>query len=250
MPRNERLLDALNHAALTPAGLAARIGVDPKTVERWITRGRPPYPRHRHDTAVHLGQPETWLWPDAIGAQRREDAARSEVVRVYPHRSQIPADLWRGLFETPTAFLDVLVYAGLFLPEHTPGLCERLADRADSAVRVRILLGDPDCTAVTVRGHEEGIGDAVAIKIRNALHHYAALVGTAVQVRLHTTTLYTSIYRSDDQMIANPHVHGLPAAQSPALHLRKLAAGDLFDTYTACFDRIWNTAVPAFDTEG
>ena len=63
-------------------------------------------------------------------------------------------------------------------------------------------------------------------------------------MRLHATTLYTSIYRGDDHMIASGHVLGLPGAQSPALELRHLATGDLFDTYTACFERVWAGAKP------
>ncbi|TDD13441.1 XRE family transcriptional regulator, partial [Actinomadura sp. KC06] len=31
---------------MTEAGVAARLGVDPKTVHRWVA-GRLPYPRHR-----------------------------------------------------------------------------------------------------------------------------------------------------------------------------------------------------------
>lgn len=250
MSRNERLLEALNKAALTPEGLADRVSVDPKTVERWITQGRTPYPRHRHQLAATLGAPERWLWPDAIDDERRAHAAQSEVVRVYAHRHQIPNDTWLRLFTEATECIDVLVYAGLFLPEQTPGLCELFASKAEHGVQVRLLLGDPDSEHVRIRGEEEGIGDAVATKIRNVLHLYRSLLDSRVEVRLHATTLYTSIYRGDEQMIANTHVLGLPGAQSPALELRRLAAGDLFDTYAGCFARVWGQAVAIADRAG
>lgn len=154
---------------------------------------------------------------------------------------------WRVFLKDSKAFLDVLVYAGLFLPEQTYGLADLLRERAAAGVRIRLLLGDPASQAVAVRGQEEGIGDAVAIKTRNAQQLYRPLAGVrGVHVRLHGTTLYTSIYRVDDQMIANPHVLGLPAAQSPALHLRRLSAGDLFDTYAAMYERVWDAAIPAW----
>lgn len=113
--------------------------------------------------------------------------------------------------------------------------------------RVRLLMGDPESPAVALRGEEEGIGEAVATKTRNALSLVSRLLGegSGVQLRLHATTLYTSIYRADDTMIANPHVLGLPAAQAPALHLRRLSAGGLFDTYAAMYDRVWDVAKPA-----
>jgi hypothetical protein len=197
--------------------------------------------------AAALNQPESWLWPEAYSDERIGRAGRSEVVQVFPHRFQISGDFWLRLLGTSTTFLDILVYAGLFLPEQTLRLTDVLIDRARAGARVRILLGDPDSQAVAIRGEEEGIGDAIATKIRNALHLYRAVaVEPKVQVRLHGTTLYTSLYRADDEMIANPHIIGLPAAQAPAIHLRKLAAGDLFDTYAASFDRVWEDAGPAW----
>jgi excisionase family DNA binding protein len=245
LSRNERLLDALNRAALTPTTLAEQLAVDQKTVERWITQGRIPYPRHRHQLAAALREPERWLWPHAVDDDRRANAARSEVVRVYAHRHQIPGELWLDLFRSAGECIDVLVYAGLFLPEQTPGLCELFIDKADAGVQVRLLVGDPECEHVRIRGEEEGIGGTtVATKIGNVLHLYRSLFGTKVQMRLHATTLYTSIYRADEKMIASPHVLGLPGAQSPALHLRRLDAGDLFDTYATCFDRVWACATP------
>ena len=246
MSRNERLLQAMNKRGMTPTLLGSQMNVDPKTVERWITTGRVPYRRHRNQLAALLTEPESWLWPGAYSADRVTQAARSEVVEFYSHRYLIPSELWTRLIGEATVFVDILVYAGLFLPEQTQSLSQVLADKAEAGVRVRVLLGDPESEAAALRGREEGIGDAVAVKMRNALHLYRDLRDSKVQVRLHGTTLYTSLYRSDDEMIANQHVLGLPAAQSPAMHLRKLAAGDLFDTYTACYDRVWETARPAW----
>jgi hypothetical protein len=247
MAPNERLRDAVMRSGHTPQTIAQHLNVDPKTVERWMTQDRVPYPRHRHDIAARVGESETWLWPNAYSRQRVDQAARSELVEFFPRRSLITGDRWQQLLSSPAAFLDVLVYAGLFLPEQTPGLTDLLKERAAAGVRVRLLLGDPASTAVATRGAEEGIGEAVATKIRNALHLYRPLSKKpGISVRLHAATLYTSIYRADDEMIANQHVLGLPAAQSPAMHLRKLAAGDLFDTYTAMFDRVWESAAPAW----
>ena len=68
----------------------------------------------------------------------------------------------------------MLVYAGLFLSEDA-GIQKILKDKAAAGVRVRILLGDPDSQVVADRGDDEGIGDAVAAKIRNALALYRPL---------------------------------------------------------------------------
>ena len=63
-----------------------------------------------------------------------------------------------------------------------------------------------------------------------------------IEVRTHGTVLYNSIYRFDDEMIVNPHVYGKVASHAPALHLRRLSAGDLFTTYEDSFTAVWEGA--------
>ena len=95
-----------------------------------------------------------------------------------------------------------LAYAGLFLAEDM-GSCAR-AERARNGVSVRILLGDPDGTCVAERGSDEGVGESVAARIRNALVHYQALRDVeGAEIRLHDTVLYNSIYRADDDLLIN-----------------------------------------------
>ncbi|PPK92511.1 hypothetical protein CLV92_114112 [Kineococcus xinjiangensis] len=246
---NERLRHALANGHMSAADLAERLGVDAKTVQRWVSQGRVPYPRLRAHAADVLGVRGYDLWPDAVSQERRDAASASEIIEVFPRRAAVPWDAWPQLFVKATTQIDVLVYAGLFLPEQMPAVLDTLAEKAQQGVRVRLLLGDPKCEAVAIRGEEEGIGrTAVAVKVRNALQLLRPrLKGVpGVHVRLHGTTLYTSIYRVDDEMLANPHVYGLPAAQAPALHLRKLSAGGLFDTYSVMYDKVWDEATPAW----
>ncbi len=47
---NERLRAALLERGITPAAIGGELGVDQKTVERWIN-GRTPYRRHRYALA-------------------------------------------------------------------------------------------------------------------------------------------------------------------------------------------------------
>lgn len=69
---------------------------------------------------------------------------------------------------------------------------------------------------VAQRGEEEGIGSAtVGAKIRNALSFLRPLAEDAlIEVRLHATTLYNSIYRVDGQVLVNAHVYGLSGRPS------------------------------------
>src|SRR4051794_14055392 len=59
---NERLSGALLDARLTYDHLSQQVGVDPKTVERWITRDRVPHRSHRLRVAAILGRDDTFLW--------------------------------------------------------------------------------------------------------------------------------------------------------------------------------------------
>ena len=111
---NERLRAALLEHGVSTAQLGDHVGVDRKTVERWIA-GRVPFPRHRHGIAAFLGVTELSLWPGTLGNSRW----RGELVSVYGRRSQVPADAWGRLFTSAEREIGVLAFAGLFLSEDT-----------------------------------------------------------------------------------------------------------------------------------
>ena len=70
-----------------------------------------------------------------------------------------------------------------------------------------------------------------------------------IDLRLHRTTLYTSVYRFDRDMLVNHHVLGLPAAHAPVMYVRQIDSGDLFSTYADMFERVWSSADPAWQRE-
>ncbi|GAA3950222.1 DUF5919 domain-containing protein [Actinomadura viridis] len=241
---NERLRAALLEQGMTIAALAESIGVDQKTVERWITRDRTPYRRHRYAVASRLGVDETFLWPEALTSEQVTSASGSELVTIYPHRSSVPRDAWGHLFSTAKEEIGVLVYAGLFLSEDS-GIQRTFTEKAKAGVRVRILLGDPDSPQVAERGADEGVDDAMAAKIRNALVLYKNLRRQdGVEFRFHRTVLYNSIYRADDQLLVNTHLYGVTAPHAPVWHLRRIAGGELVNTYIESFERVWEGATP------
>jgi hypothetical protein len=244
---NERLRTAMQRTNTTIDDLALCCGVDPKSVERWLSLGRVPHRANRWDAARRLGYDDEYLWPDAPGRDqaRRSDASQSELVRLYPDRGSVPRAAWHQLFGDAREEIAVLVHAGLFLAED-PATRRLLAEQARAGVRVRWLLGDPSSASVAKRGEEEGIGPAtVSAKIRNALSFLRPLAEQdLVEIRLHETTLYNSIYRIDDQVLVNAHVYGNTAACAPVLHLRKVSGGSLVSVYLECIERIWEQAKP------
>jgi transcriptional regulator with XRE-family HTH domain len=240
---NDRLRTSLLERGVTPADLAVALNVDPKSVERWIS-GRTPYRRHRYAVAAHLGVDEAYLWPDALTHDQIADASESEIVNIYPHRWAVPSELWRNFFESAETEIGVLVYSGLFVSEDA-GIRRAFQEKAGAGIPVRILLGDPNSESVAQRGTDEGVDDALAAKIRNALVLYKPLRNVeGIEFRLHTTVLYNSIYRADDQILVNTHIYNFPAAQAPVLHLRRVAGGSMVSTYLESFERVWDGATP------
>jgi len=241
---NERLRALLLERGETPAKLAEAIQVDAKTVERWITKGRVPYRKNRYDVAAFFGVDESYIWPDALDRDQVMAVSEGEILAVYPHRTEVPRDVWGHLFSQAEHEIGVLVYSGLFLSEDA-GVQRILNDKAKAGVRVRILLGDPASQVVADRGEDEGVGDAQAAKIRNALAMYRPLrVVESVEFRFHRTVLYNSIYRADNQTLINQHTYGIPAAQAPIFCLRDTDGAEMTALYLESLERVWASSLP------
>lgn len=227
----------------TVSDVADAMNVDPKTVERWIGADRLPRRSTRSALARLLEVQELYLWPSLEDRAETRSASRAELVEFYPSRSSVPLDLWVAVVEEARDCFDLLAFAGLFLPE-TVDLPVRVARRARAGVRARILLGDPMSQAVRLRGEEEGLDDGMVHRVRLSHRYFQQVEGTpGLEIRLHGTTLYTSIVRGDDTVLVNTHVYGAPAAQSPVLHLRRVPGGRVFDHYVSSFDRVWATGI-------
>ena len=252
MPVNDRLRDSLSSAGLSPHDAAARLNVDPKTVERWISMDRLPHRRHRWAAARRLGAEEAYLWPEVVSANggRKVDASRAELIEIYPDRASVPRELWLRLMDEAQERIDVLVFSGTFFAQTQPRVAQMIARRAAAGVQVRLCFGEPQSEAVAIRDREERLGGTLSAKIRASLTYYrdvAAMDGC--EVRLHSTTLYNSLFRYDDEILTNDHVFGEPASANPTFHFRRVDGGVLFEHYAGSFDRVWATALPWLGTE-
>jgi lambda repressor-like predicted transcriptional regulator len=220
---NVRLRAVMRERGVSAAALAKAAEVSPKTVERWVTTGRPPYPQSQDTVARYLGVKVANLWPD--------ESAHS----TYAERDAVPRAEWDRLFSTAESEIGILTYAGGFLLGDAE-VRDLLAERARAGVRVRIMLGDPDGEEVARCGVE------LAGEIRDVCRALRGLEG--VEIRLHRTFLYSSIFCADDELLVNLYVYGVTEARSPVINLFKPAGDDMADTYLECFDRIWERATP------
>jgi hypothetical protein len=181
------------------------------------------------------------LSPSAMPVTPKSDQIADEIVSFYPHRSDAPKQLWMDLLSGARENIDLFANASLFLPEDNPGAISLIKEKAAAGVRVRILMGNPDDPAMTLRGQEERLYEQIPGRIRMALAYYAPLIDIeGIEFRLHGTALYNSIFRYDNHMLINQHIYGKYGYLAPLMHLHKRGGCDLFDTYMDSFEMVWN----------
>ena len=239
---NAALRKALAASRLTEIDVAAHLGVDPKTVRRWLS-GQRPYPRHRWALADLLQTEEDTLWPQNSQKAEAHTPVSEHVQRVYAHRWQVPREVWWDLFSSAEQEIGILVYSGLFLADDA-GMVRLLASRARDGVNIRIILGDPESPSVKQRGKEEGVGDSVANRSRNSiLLLRGPLKAKNISIRIHATTLYGSIFFADKRLLVNQHIYGFPAAEAPVLEMIDTQEKGPASIYMKAFDEVWRGAL-------
>jgi transcriptional regulator with XRE-family HTH domain len=245
MSTNERLRGSIATAGLRPAQLAEAVGVDTKTVERWITKGRMPHRAHRVEVARALSVDEDYLWPQLLTEPTTRSASVAELLELHPSRSAVPHSTWVQLLTNTHEAMDILVYAGTFLFEQLD-IVTIIRTRASEGVRVRMLIGDETSTAVHQRAEEEGTAGGLQGRIQLQRRYLREVADTpGVEIRTHGTTLYNSLYRFDQDLLVNCHAFGAPAGHSPVLHLRRVPGGRLWDHYMRSFDEVWKVGKSA-----
>src|SRR5271166_2769833 len=250
---NEVLRQRVRGRKLSDRRFADGIGVSVKTLQRWLAdvdyrvRGE-----NARRAAEVLGCTPHDLWPQqyppSAANQPSEDGARPFTPTVYATRSQIPASLWKQHFDDAQRCVDILVFAATFLFDTVDGFVDMLADAAGRGIAVRVLVGDPDSASMILRGEEEDIGEAVSARCHTTVELLAPWATTpGLQIRKHQTTLYTSMFRVDDDMIVNFHVYGSPGRNNPVMVFAKADQPRLWATFDQAFNRIWDNAKPLTD---
>lgn len=239
---NERLRDAMLAARVDIEAITRATNVDPKTVQRWI-KGRVPHMRHRWRIADLLEVSEQELWPSEHDAIIPDT---SEVVATYGRRSDAPASAWWQLFIQADKQIDMLANAMLFIPEQNTHLVDMLKEKADSGCKIRIALADPTCEAVRLRDEEEGLGNTLPGRILTTLYHFRSIRNyTNIEIKYHSTILYNSLFRGDNELFVTPHLYGLHGSHAPLFHLRRIQGMEgIFANFVRHFDVVWTTTIP------
>jgi transcriptional regulator with XRE-family HTH domain len=215
---NHALRERVRGRRLSDRRFADRVGVSLKTVQRWLADADHKVREENARRAAEvLGCTMHDLWPEqypnSAGANPPAGRIKPFMPTVYAARSQIPVSLWQQHFANAQHSIDILVFAATFLFDTVDGFVDILVDAASRSVAVRLLIGDPDGANMILRGEEENIGEAVIARCRTTAELLVPRATTpGLQIRTHQTTLYTSIFRVDDDLIVNFHIYGSPAA--------------------------------------
>jgi transcriptional regulator with XRE-family HTH domain len=223
---NEHLRAAITRSGLTLEEFADIVGVDVKTVQRWLA-GRTPYPRHRTRVAGALDTTEHALWPDSVpapnatGAHELTTPVTGDAIAGYGHATDPTAPNTTALLSTAVERIEIAI------PNlaSQPGLVELFRTRATNGRQARIIIEDPDEQVEPLLGT-----DAIEIRVSPAGENHI-------------------LYRADDEMLLVLTRIGSASASPPIIHLRRQADGGLFDRLADDFDDRWLQATPLTSRE-
>lgn len=244
---NSPLRQAMADAKMTVRGLASAVGVDEKTVARWLSYERIPHPRHRWAAAEALGVDEAVLWPEAVRSAVKTGPDR-EIVAVYTGRAAVPKSLWKGLITDTKQQLVFAGYTNYFLWLELPPLGPVLRRKIDQGVRVRFVVGDPDSEVTRQREQIEGVPLTVTTRIKVTLDELSKLhaAGVGVEARYSDRHIAMSVFQFDQDMLVCLHLANMLGHDSPTLHLRRRQDDGLFDRFARHLDYLWESGRDIF----
>jgi hypothetical protein len=257
---NENLRLACARAGLQPDELADIVGVDVKTVRRWLG-GQIPYPRHRDTVARALDTSQLALWPEAA-VSTPTPAVPSDLIAAYPTGDDSAAPVWQTLLQSATERIDLLDETLAHVLD-VPDVIDALVAKAAEGCVVRVMAA---ATGTDRVDPYDGIGrqfapgrteddvelldDEAEVRWREweaALEHAHQLLSAidkhpGIEARTYGAMSYNTILRFDDEMLVSPRLWARPISQSPLLHLRRRSDEGLFDQFAEHFDAVWDEA--------
>ncbi|MEU2434438.1 XRE family transcriptional regulator [Streptomyces sp. NPDC007861] len=240
----------MSDANLTPRKLAARIGVAPKTVERWLADVELiPHARNRVDACQALKVDEEMIWPKAV-QDRLKSGHDRELVQAYPYRSACPSTAWGELIEGATDEIFLAGYTNYFFWLEQPAFADTLRRKAATGCRVRFLLGNPDGPVTRQREAIEDVALSVSTRIKVTLENLERLGPVeGLETRLSSVDdamnhVSLSVFRFDHDALVTPHLARLVGHDSPLLHLRRQGEGGMFDRFAEHAEELWGRGAP------
>lgn len=228
---NDRLADAISASGVTLEAFAGIVGVDPKSVGRWVNTDTVPHARRRRAIARALNTTEQELWPELAADKPAGDSnpadsdhtpgntgrGAGDVTGTWASPDQPDAPDLIALINTTEGPIDILDPYGRL--EIIPGLIELLAVHAAAGRTVRVIT-DQDTPGYGT------LTDAPGVEI------------AAGQIHMDTWFIQT-----DETMIAGIN---LPSEtlqfNCPLIELDATTPGGLAERLQSLFEELWETA--------
>lgn len=223
MPGSEHLRHAIHTAGLTVEEFADLIGVNPKTVGRWVTGTHAPQRHNQIRIARALKLPVEDLWPnpdpDPASTDNRPGTARTdgrpavnEVTGTWGHANRPTAPDPIAFLATAEDPIDLLTYS----PDWT---AEALRTHAEQGRTVRVLLADPRIPAPAELEHPH------------------------IQVRASTDPARYELIRAGERMLLA--LRPQPDPEPILLELTRHTPDGIFDRITHGYQTLWDNATEA-----
>lgn len=248
---NVALRDAMSGVGMTRSRLARIVGVDEKTVDRWLaSEARVPRAPARTAVAEALEVSAEMLWPKAVRDAIKTGTDR-EVVATYAYRNTCPPTVWSSLIDGAKRQITFAGYTNYFIWQEQPKAAERLRAKAEAGVQVRFVVGDPESEVTRKREQVENNPLTVGTRIRMTLAQLQQLGPLpGLEARFSDEHIALSVFLFDDQALVTPHIANLLGHESPMLHLRRLQPDGMFDRFAQHVEALWAGARPVPDVGG
>ncbi len=246
---NKALRQAMADAQVTAPQLAAQVRVDVKTVLRWLRdEERFPHPQHRWAVSDALKVDEVILWPKSRRLMVKTGIDR-EISRSWASRSEIPNTLWSDLLHRAKEDITLAGWTCYFFWLETANLTALLQQKASEGCHVRFLIGDRADPATAEREAIERTPLTLTTRINITLAELEKLRDVeGLEARYADRRLMgMSVFRFDDEAVVTPHLATTAGHNSPAIMLRKLEDGGLFDRFAQeHVDQLWTAGQPVW----
>lgn len=178
--------------------------------------------------------------------QRRTDR---ELIDVFPHRSQVPTELWDRLLLGARSEILLGGYTNYFFWTERPRFRQTLIDKANAGVRIRFLVGDPHNDVTQRRERIEQAALALTTRIRITLDELANIAELpGLEIRLSDVNaeahVSRSVFRFDREALVCEHIADKLGHGSLTLYLRRRQDDGPFDQYSAHVQYLWDGARP------
>jgi transcriptional regulator with XRE-family HTH domain len=173
-----------------------------------------------------------------------------EIVDVYPHRSQVPKELWTRLFTSVRGEMALGGYTNYFFWTEIAGFSKLLREKAQDGVRVRILVGDPDSEITRRREAIEHAALSLTTRIGitlDELRNLGEVEGLEVRFSEFNAEAHVSrsVFRFDQEALVCEHIAERLGHGSLTYHLRHVQEDGPFDQYLAHLEHLWAGGRPA-----